>query len=76
MFSMYLTEHEQQQFRTLARDFPKLWAHGKVTSKDRKALLRAAIEEVQLRKDGRSVNAKVHSGRVARLLRHQSPVSA
>lgn len=57
--SMQLTEQEQQQFRTLARDFPKLWAHGKVTDKDRKALLRAAIEEVQLRKDGRSVNAKI-----------------
>lgn len=54
-----LTESDEQQLRELAADLPRLWAHEKITDKDRKALLRAAIEEVQLHKEDRLVSAKV-----------------
>lgn len=57
--ALQLTDSDQQLLRDLAVDLPKLWAHDKVTDRDRKALLRAAIEEVQLRKEDRVVNAKV-----------------
>ena len=54
-----LTEDEQRQLLELARDLPALWGHESVSDKDRKALLRAAIDEVQLRKQGREVNIKL-----------------
>jgi len=54
-----LTDDEQRQLRDLAQDLPKLWAHRRVTNKDRKALLRAAIEEVQIRKEDRIANIKI-----------------
>ena len=54
-----LTESEERQLRRLVRDLPQLWAHPSVTPKDRKALIRAALEEVQLRKEDRSVHVKI-----------------
>jgi DNA invertase Pin-like site-specific DNA recombinase len=53
-----LTESEERQLHKLARDLPRLWAHPNVTNRDRKALIRAAIEEVQLRKEERTVHVK------------------
>ena len=54
-----LTESEERQLHKLARDLPRLWAHPTVTNRDRKALIRAAIEEVQLRKEERTVHVKM-----------------
>jgi DNA invertase Pin-like site-specific DNA recombinase len=57
--AMPLTADEERLLRELARDLPRLWSHETVTDKDRKALLRAAIDEVQLRKEDRIVHAKI-----------------
>jgi hypothetical protein len=54
-----LTESEERQLRKLVKDLPQLWAHPKITHRDRKALIRAAIEEVQLRKEDRTVYVKI-----------------
>jgi DNA invertase Pin-like site-specific DNA recombinase len=54
-----LTDQEASRLRELARDLPKLWSDVRVSDRDRKALLRAAIEEVQLRKMDRTVDAKI-----------------
>jgi len=54
-----LSESEERQLHKLARDLPRLWAHPRVTNRDRKALIRAAIEEVQLRKEERTVYVKM-----------------
>jgi DNA invertase Pin-like site-specific DNA recombinase len=59
LVTLQLTESDEMQLRDLANDLPRLWAHQRITAKDRKALLRAAIEEVQLRKEDRVVSAKV-----------------
>ena len=54
-----LSENEERQLRKLVRDLPQLWAHPSVTHRDRKALIRTAIEEVQLRKEDRTVSVKI-----------------
>jgi DNA invertase Pin-like site-specific DNA recombinase len=54
-----LTEGEQRQLRALVSDLPRIWEHPMVTHRDRKALIRAAIEEVQLRKEERKVHVKM-----------------
>lgn len=54
-----LTDGEERQLRRLVRELPQLWAHPSITDKDRKALIRAAIEEVQLRKEDRTVHVKM-----------------
>ena len=54
-----LTESEERQLHKLVKDLPQLWAHPVVTHRDRKALIRAAIEEVQLRKEERTVHVKM-----------------
>lgn len=59
LFMHKLTDAEHRQLHELAAHLPRLWSHDKVTVRDRKALLRAAIEEVQLCKQERIVNAKV-----------------
>ena len=59
LVSKKLTDSEQRQLLELAAHLPRLWSHEKVSDRDRKSLLRAAIEEVQLRKQERIVNAKV-----------------
>ena len=50
---------EEHRLRELSKDLPKLWAHQHVTDRDRKMLLRAAIEEVQLCKHDRTVDVKI-----------------
>lgn len=50
---------EERRLRELCRHLPKLWTHRQVTNRDRKMLLRAAIEEVHLRKEARSVKLKI-----------------
>ena len=59
LFSQKLGDAEHQQLQELSAHLPRLWSHEKVTDRDRKALIRAAIEEVQLCKEERTVNAKV-----------------
>ena len=59
LVSQRLSDAEQQQLLDLAAHLPRLWVHEKVSHRDRKALLRAAVEEVQLRKQERIVNAKI-----------------
>jgi DNA invertase Pin-like site-specific DNA recombinase len=54
-----LSVSEERLLRELAQDLPRLWSQEAITDKDRKALLRAAIDEVQLRKEDRVVNAKI-----------------
>jgi hypothetical protein len=54
-----LTDEEVGLLRELARDLPRLWSETRVMDKDRKALLRAVIEEVQLSKLERTVEAKI-----------------
>jgi excisionase family DNA binding protein len=45
-----LSDDEERHLKELAHNLPGLWTHELVSDKDRKALLRAAIEEVQIRK--------------------------
>jgi DNA invertase Pin-like site-specific DNA recombinase len=59
LVSQKLSDSEQRQLLELAAHLPRLWSHEKVSDRDRKSLLRTAIEEVQLRKEERIVNAKV-----------------
>lgn len=54
-----LTGDEEHRIKELARDLPTLWTHDLVADRDRKALLRAAIDEVQIRKHLRQVYLKV-----------------
>jgi excisionase family DNA binding protein len=54
-----LTDKEERELRRLARNLPKLWARRNVTDKDRKALLRAAIDEVHVLQDTDVVKLKV-----------------
>lgn len=46
-----LSEHEQARARRLAEDLHAVWHAETTTNQDKKQLLRAAIEEVQLRKE-------------------------
>ncbi len=59
LFSQKLSDAEHRQLQELSAHLPRLWSHEKITDRDRKALIRAAIEEVQLCKEERTVNAKV-----------------
>jgi DNA invertase Pin-like site-specific DNA recombinase len=59
LFAQKLSDAEHRQLQELAAHLPRLWSHEKLTDRDRKALIRAAIEEVQLCKEERTVNAKV-----------------
>jgi predicted site-specific integrase-resolvase len=52
-----LSKMEMDRAVQLAYDLSKLW--DAITYKDRKRLLRTAIEEVQLRKEGRDVSVKI-----------------
>jgi len=54
-----LTNEERARLLELVRDLPGLWSDDRVSDRDRKALLRAAIEEVHLRKVDRTVEAKI-----------------
>ena len=50
---------EEDQIRSLVRDLALLWNAPTTTDKDRKQLLHAVIEQVQIRKDGYSVDLKI-----------------
>lgn len=55
----HLTSGEACELRRLSKDLSALWAHKSVTNKDRKALLRSVIEEVQLDKKQPTVDVKI-----------------
>ncbi|HJW75887.1 MAG TPA: recombinase family protein [Thermoleophilia bacterium] len=46
-----LSEHERARAKRLAQDLETVWHAATTTNQDRKQLLRAAIDEVQLRKE-------------------------
>jgi len=58
-FQDKLSKIEIDQIRRLAYDLPAIWSAATTTDKDRKKLLRAAIEEVQLTKKDRDVNVRI-----------------
>jgi DNA invertase Pin-like site-specific DNA recombinase len=58
-FQDKLSKIEIDQIQRLAYDLPAIWKAATTTDKDRKKLLRAAIEEVQLTKKDRDVNVKI-----------------
>jgi DNA invertase Pin-like site-specific DNA recombinase len=57
--SLSLTHAEEEEIKRLAHDLPALWQARSTIDKDRKFLLRAVLEEVQIRKDGREVFLKI-----------------
>jgi DNA invertase Pin-like site-specific DNA recombinase len=59
IFKDRLSKIEEQQVRRLAHNLPAIWNGPTTTDKDRKMLLRAAIQEVQLTKKDRDVNLKI-----------------
>jgi excisionase family DNA binding protein len=77
-----LSEEEENRLKELAHDLPTLWAHDLVTDRDRKALLRAVIDEVQIRKEKDNAHVKIiwKGGGVdelsIQLLRLPPPISA
>jgi DNA invertase Pin-like site-specific DNA recombinase len=54
-----LSKIEEQEVLRLARNLPAIWEAPTTTNKDRKRLLRTAIQEVQLTKRNREVLAKI-----------------
>jgi len=58
-FQDRLSKIELDQIQHLAYDLPAIWDTDTTTDKDRKKLLRAAIEEVQLTKKDRNVIVKI-----------------
>lgn len=54
-----LSEVEERRLIELAQHLPALWAHERVTDRDRKALLRAAIEEVQIDRASNTTQLKL-----------------
>lgn len=50
---------EQEQIKRLASDLPKLWNATTTIDKDRKQLLHAAFEKVQVTKNGHEVELKI-----------------
>ena len=58
-FQDKLSKIEIDQIQRLAYDLPAIWNAATTTYKDRKKLLRAAIEEVQVTKKDRDVNVKI-----------------
>jgi excisionase family DNA binding protein len=57
--SLSLTRAEEDKIKRLVHDLPALWQERSTTDRDRKRLLRAVLEEVQIRKDGREVFLKI-----------------
>jgi len=58
-FQDRLSKIQEEQVRRLAHNLPALWNAPTTTDKDRKMLLRAAIQEVQLTKIDRDVTVKI-----------------
>jgi DNA invertase Pin-like site-specific DNA recombinase/predicted DNA-binding protein (UPF0251 family) len=54
-----LSDDEERLLVELAHDLPTTWKHELVSDRDRKALLRAAIDEVQIRKETNRARLKV-----------------
>lgn len=54
-----LSEHERARAKRLAQDIEAVWHAPTTTNQDRKQLLRAAIDEVQLRKEAEHYAVKV-----------------
>jgi DNA invertase Pin-like site-specific DNA recombinase len=50
---------EREQIKRLAEDLPALWNAPTTTDKDRKQLLRAVLEKVQITKHGNEVDLKI-----------------
>ncbi len=50
---------EERSLRDLCKHLPRLWEHEQVTNRDRKMLIRVAIEEVRLRRDGQAVDVRI-----------------
>lgn len=59
IFKDRLSKIEEQEVRRLAHNLPPIWNATTTTDKDRKMLLRAAIQEVQLTKQDRDVTVKI-----------------
>jgi len=59
IFKDRLSKIEEQEIRRLAHNFPDIWNAATTSDKDRKMLLRAAIQEVQLTKQDRDVTVKI-----------------
>jgi len=57
--SLSLRDVEEREIERLAHDLPGLWSATSTTAKDRKRLLRAAIDEVQIVKEGREAHLKI-----------------
>jgi DNA invertase Pin-like site-specific DNA recombinase len=57
--ALSLTTEEEQDIERLAHELPTLWRAESTTDRDRKQLLRAVLDEVQIRKDGRDVQLKI-----------------
>ncbi|MBI3180506.1 MAG: recombinase zinc beta ribbon domain-containing protein [Deltaproteobacteria bacterium] len=55
-----LTEEQREQLRRLSRDFRRVWNHPDAPTPLRKQLLRAAIREVVVRRDGGQLAFTVH----------------
>ena len=54
-----LSKSEEDELQRLAHNLPGIWDAPTTTDKDRKRLLRLAIEEVQLKKQDRQVSVKI-----------------
>jgi len=59
IFKDRLSKIEEQEVRRLAHNLPDIWNAPTTSDKDRKMLLRAAIQEVQLTKQDRDVTVKI-----------------
>ncbi len=57
--SLSLSDAEEEELKRLAHELPTVWHGPSMTDKDRKQLLRAVLDEVQIRKDGRDVQLKI-----------------
>lgn len=55
-----LTEQQREQLRCLSRDFRRVWEHPNTPTKLRKQLLRVAIREVVVRREGGQLAFTVH----------------
>jgi len=59
IFKDRLSKIEEQEIRRLTHNLPDIWNAPTTSDKDRKMLLRAAIQEVQLTKQDRDVTVKI-----------------
>ncbi|UCF85414.1 MAG: recombinase family protein [Desulfobacteraceae bacterium] len=59
IFQEQLSKKQEDELRRLAHNLPAIWNVPTTTDKERKRLLRAAIEEVQLKKQDRAVTVKI-----------------